>query len=141
MDIHAIEPRFESYVGIVSPPASFDWSAHAFTRLAPERVGVIQHVCPPGSVTYGDLAGDSGQHVFEAGVEALAACSVNIIGQLGGYWALTFTADEEASRRLEERMRAETGLEIVLSWSAMIDALRHLGARRIALTTGYYRPD
>ena len=54
--------------------------------------------------------------------------------------AAGFMAGPEGNRAIVERLRTHTGVPVVSTADAMIDALRHTGARRIAVVTPYLRP-
>lgn len=51
--------------------------------------------------------------------------------------SLTFYRGSEAHRELLRRLRAETGLPVSTMSEAVVDGLRSLGARRIAVATAY----
>jgi arylmalonate decarboxylase len=65
----------------------------------------------------------------------LAAKGVDAIMVIGT--SLTFYRGFEAHQRLLERLRAETGLPVSTMTEAVIDGLRSVGAKRIAVATAY----
>jgi len=78
------------------------------------------------------------QKAWEAIVPAaheLAKCDVQAIMVMGT--SLTFYRGHEAHQDLLERLRSETGLPVATMTSAIVDGLRHVGARRICVCTAY----
>lgn len=132
--------RFDHYVGFVAPPASFDCSPQHFLSVAPDGVGVAQHICHAEGFVYGPDVPSESLTAMSTGVAALAASQIDVIAQVGAYWALPFTPDEPTARDLAAELAGRHNVKIVMVWLALIDALRHMGARRLVVTTGYYRP-
>ena len=138
-----VEKRFKRYVGFVSPPGSFDFSPQQFVELCADRVGVIQNLPKLDGYPFRSDMGDGAQRLemLRDGVGALQAAGADIVAQVGGYWALAYTPDADTAFDLEERLADEFGIRVVLVWNAVVEALRHFGARKVAVTTGYYRPE
>lgn len=136
------EQRFKHYVGFVSPPASCDYSAQQFLDLCDDRVAVIQNMSHYPGAGYGSDLGDAERRLehLKDGIAGLRDASVDVVAQFGGYWSLPYAPDPNTARRLERMLSEQFGLIVLLNWTAIVDALRHLGADRIVLTTGYYRP-
>lgn len=65
----------------------------------------------------------------------LAGQGVDAIMVIGT--SLTFYRGYEAHRQLLDRLRAETGLPVSTMTEAVVDGLRSVGARRIAVATAY----
>ncbi|MEM7507475.1 MAG: hypothetical protein AAF415_12095 [Pseudomonadota bacterium] len=134
--------RYKGYVGFISPPASFDCSPQQFLDIAASPLGILQHVPLIGDFEYGDIDdGAADLAAVERGAKALAPCGVEVIAQVGGYWALSFTPTYEAAVAQSERLTKIAGIPVILAWQATINALRHIGARRVSIAAGYYRPD
>ena len=140
--------RYSSYVGFVSPPNSFENSPQHFLQLVDgDAIGVTQHVVHMPDFEYVGLSEHDSNAAavelesFENGVAALADAQAEIVAQVGCYWAMPFHADDEAARRLEAELSDKHGVRVVLVWNAMVDALRVVGARKLSLATGYYRPE
>lgn len=66
---------------------------------------------------------------------ALAAEGVDAIMVIGT--SLTFYRGHEAHQRLLQQLRQETGLPVSTMSEAVVDGLRSVGARRIAVATAY----
>ena len=67
--------------------------------------------------------------------KALAQQDVDAIMVIGT--SLTFYRGYEAHQQLLERLRAETGLPVSTMTEAIVDGLRSVGARRVAVATAY----
>lgn len=67
--------------------------------------------------------------------EYLAAKGVDAVMVIGT--SLTFYRGHDAHERLLERLRAATGLPVSTMSAAVVDGLRSVGARRIAVATAY----
>ena len=67
--------------------------------------------------------------------EALAAKGVDAIMVIGT--SLTFYRGPEAHDRLLEKLRATTGLPVSTMSQAIVDGLREVGAKRVAVATAY----
>ena len=137
------ETRFQHYVGFVSPPACFDQSPQQFLGVCADSVGVIQNLPNYPGAEYGPGLGDASRRlaVLKDGIAALREADAEVVLQFGGYWALGYAPDLQSARALEQSLRDEFGIPVILNWTAIVDALNAVGAKRISLTTGYYRPE
>lgn len=135
-------PRFESYIGFVSPPAAFSNTAQLFLELCASKAGVIQYLPHYPDAHYGaDI--DDGKRRLEMlkdGIAGLSEAGAQIVAQDGGFWSLSYAPDLATARALEKELSDEFGVHVILNWTAIVDALLSVNARRISVTTGYYRP-
>ncbi|MEX2036429.1 MAG: aspartate/glutamate racemase family protein, partial [Xanthobacteraceae bacterium] len=95
-------------------------------RFIPRGVGV-RALTPEGY--------DAAWNGILPAAKALAAEGVDAIMVIGT--SLTFYRGYEAHRRLLEQLRAETGLPVSTMSEAVVDGLRSVGAKRIAVATAY----
>jgi len=95
-------------------------------RFIPRGVGV-RALTPEGY--------DAAWNGILPAAKALAAEGVDAIMVIGT--SLTFYRGHEAHERLLEQLRAETGLPLSTMSEAVVDGLRSVGARRIAVATAY----
>ena len=143
---HVAQPawgkRFEAYIGIVSAPASFDYNLQQFLGLCAGRAGVMQQMPYYPEAEYGAEVADGERRLtsLRDSIRGLVAANAEIVAQAGGYWSLAYAPDLQTARRLEAELADEFGVEVILNWAAIVDALQSVGARRISVTTGYYRP-
>jgi len=102
-------------------------------------------VLPPGAALYatrllarGDLTPEAVRRMetqFDRAVEELAATGVDVI--LLADMVTSFIMEPGWNARRTEAVAASTGSACASAWSAMDDALRALGVRRVALGTPY----
>jgi arylmalonate decarboxylase len=95
-------------------------------RFLPRGVGV-RSLTPEGYSAAFDAILPAAQHLAEKGVDAIM-----VIGT-----SLTFYRGPEAHDRLLEQLRTTTGLPVSTMSQAIIDGLREVGARRVAVATAY----
>lgn len=77
---------------------------------------------------------------LEDGVAGLRDASVDVVAQFGGYSSLPYVPTLNAACNLEMSLSEKFSLSVLLNWVAIVDALRKVGARKISVATGYYRP-
>jgi arylmalonate decarboxylase len=94
--------------------------------LLPRGVGV-RSLTPEGYAAAFDAIPAAADHLVAKGVDAIM-----VIGT-----SLTFYRGPEAHDRLLEELRARTGLAVSTMSQAIVDGLREVGARRVAVATAY----
>jgi len=92
----------------------------------PRGVGV-RSLTPEGYAAAFDAIPAAADHLVEQGVDAIM-----VIGT-----SLTFYRGPEAHDRLLEDLRARTALPVSTMSQAIVDGLREVGARRVAVATAY----
>jgi arylmalonate decarboxylase len=95
-------------------------------RFIPRGVGV-RSLTPEGYAAAFDAIIPAAEELAARGVDAIM-----VIGT-----SLTFYRGPEAHDRLLERLRAATGLPVSTMSQAIIDGLRTVGARQVAVATAY----
>jgi arylmalonate decarboxylase len=95
-------------------------------RFLPRGVGV-RSLTPEGFAAAFDAIVPAADHLAAQGVDAIM-----VVGT-----SLTFYRGPEAHDRLLERLRARTGLRVSSMSAAIIDGLRAVGAKRVAVATAY----
>lgn len=136
-------PRYDAYVGFVSPPASCDYSVQQFLEIAaPGRVAAMQTMLPYLGAEYSDDLPDAARRLdhLRDSVRALSESKLEVILQVGGYWALPYGPTLESARTVEAELTEEFGVPVVLNWTAIADALAAVDAQVITMAAGYYRP-
>lgn len=92
----------------------------------PRGVGV-RSLTPEGYAAAFDAIPAAADHLVQNGVDAIM-----VIGT-----SLTFFRGPQAHDRLLEDLRARTGLPVSTMSQAIVDGLREVGARRVAVATAY----
>ena len=95
-------------------------------RFLPRGVGV-RSLTPEGYSAAFDAIAPAAEHLAAQGVDAIM-----VIGT-----SLTFYRGPEAHDRLLEKLRATTGLPVSTMSQAIVDGLREVGSKRVAVTTAY----
>ena len=95
-------------------------------RFIPRGVGV-RSLTPEGYAAAFDAIEPAADELVARGVDAIM-----VIGT-----SLTFYRGPEAHDRLLERLRAATGLPVSTMSQAILDGLRDVGAKRVAIATAY----
>jgi len=96
------------------------------TKFVPRGVGV-RSLTPEGFAAAFDAIPAAADDLARKGVDAIM-----VIGT-----SLTFYRGPDAHDRLLEKLRASTGLPVSSMSQAIIDGLRAVGARRVAVATAY----
>jgi arylmalonate decarboxylase len=95
-------------------------------RFLPRGVGV-RSLTPEGYAAAFDAIAPAADQLAAKGVDAIM-----VIGT-----SLTFYRGPEAHDRLLEKLRATTGLPVSTMSQAIVDGLREVGSKRVAVTTAY----
>src|SRR5262249_51117623 len=123
--------RKDVTIGLVVPfaedkvPPEGDQMYPGMTFL-PRGVGV-RSLTPEGYAAAFDAIPAAADHLTQQGVDAIM-----VIGT-----SLTFYRGPQAHDRLLEDLRARTGLPVSTMSQAIVDGLREVGARRVAVATAY----
>ena len=132
---------FPHQVGFTSPPHDFDAAPSDFLRICSDSVGVhgrMLHV--PG------YAHDLGQrdrnfHLLEEFVECIANNGAHVCGQVGTNWVHTGGRTPDQIASFLDRIAETYATPLHMAGYCLVEALRHIGAERIALNSVYYWPD
>jgi len=121
----------DSVIGLVVPHAEDKVPAEGHQmypnqRFIPKGVGV-RSLTPEGYAAAFDAIMPAAEHLVKQNVDAIM-----VIGT-----SLTFYRGPEAHDRLLEKLGTETGLPVSTMSQAVIDGLKEVGAKRVAVTTAY----
>lgn len=132
---------FIAYAGFVTTPRYFDHSPQEFLRVAPMGVGVVQRVMhvPDYGFALEERAANFDQ--LEESAVCLAEAGCQVVGQVGTNWVHCSGTTPEDIRALCQTIGEKSGARFLMAGLCIVDALRALGARRIAVANGYFRDD
>jgi maleate cis-trans isomerase len=119
-------------VGFVGPPCYFDASPTDFLRAAPGNFGVH------GRAVRADVPTETA--ILDAALE-LASCGAELIAVVGSNWSKLGLESERTMRAARSRIEDTCGKKVLLALLSIIESLRNIGAKRIALNTSYSTPD
>ena len=141
LDPADIRPRYRGYAGFITTPKYFHDSPQQFLAVAPDGVGVIQRVLhiPDYAFKLDDRTRNFG--LLEEAAECLADSHCQVIGQVGSNWVhCTGTTPDDIARFCDD-LNERVGARFLMAGHCIVEALRSLGAKRIAVSNAYYRDD
>lgn len=132
---------FRHQVGFTAPPHDFDGGPSDFLRMSPDTVGVHGRMMHLPGYAHGLAQRGENFHLLEDFVECMANNGVHVCGQIGSNWAHASgqTPDEIDAYCREISEKYETPFH--MAGYTMIEALRAMGAEKVALNAVYHWPD
>ncbi len=132
---------FTYQVGFTAPPHDFDAAPSDFLRICPNNVGVHGRMLHVPDYQH-ELKQRADQfHLLEEFVHCMSNNGADVCGQVGTNWVhcqkTTPTQIHDICARISETY--ETPFH--MAGYCVVEALRHMGAERIALNSVYYWPD
>ena len=130
---------FPHQVGFTCPPHDFDAAPSDFLRMAPETVGVhgrMLHV-PDYKHRLDQRRDNFG--LLEEFVHCMANNGVDVCGQVGSNWVHASGLGVEGIRLHCEMLSDKYQTPFHMAGYAMVEALRDLGAEKVALNACYHR--
>ena len=127
-------------VGFLVPPTVWNDAPLDFLRVAPDGASVAGAFIPARGLGR-TMAGFSLDRIFEAlpamqeAARDLAVAGADVVAQFGIPFSLVYA---ERARETQSQVAEAAGVPVVLMGVAMLEALDHLGVRRIAIAGGYY---
>ena len=132
---------FPHQVGFTSPPHDFDAAPTDFLRICPETVGVHGRMLHSPGYAHRLDQRVADFHLLEEVVACMANNGADVVGQVGSNWVHAggkSPADIESfCRRLSDAYQTPFHMA---GW-CVVEALRELGAEKVALNAVYYWPD
>lgn len=127
-------------VGFVTPPKTYDPSASEFPRVVDAPVRTQQAPLPLWDVDYQipTIAFEMVQSALRATARSLASCGCDVVVQMGTPFAFAGLHTEKEALERQALLEETTRAPVVMNAFAIVDALRVLRARRVALTCTYY---
>lgn len=133
--------RYIGYSGFVTTPRYFDDVVQQFTAVAPERVGAMQRALHIPGYEYHLNDRTRNFDLLDEAATCLAESHCQVIGQAGSNWVhCTGTTPDQITRYCDD-LSERIGARFLMAGHCIVEALRHLGARRIAVSNAYYRDD
>ena len=133
--------RYIGYSGFVTTPRYFDDVVQQFTAVAPEGVGAMQRALHIPGYEYHLNDRTRNFDILAEAATCLAESHCQVIGQAGSNWVhCTGTTPDQITRYCDD-LSERIGARFLMAGHCIVEALRHLGARRIAVSNAYYRDD
>lgn len=132
---------FPHQVGLTCPPHDFDAAPSDFLRMAPRSVGVhgwMLHV-----PDYAHRLDQRKQNfsMMEDFLHCMANNGADVCGQVGSNWVHASGLGVEGIRQHCEDLSDKYQTRFHMAGYAMVEALRELGAEKVALNACYHPPD
>ncbi len=141
MAIQTLHKRYNAYAGFVTTPRYFDDSPQQFLQVAPQGMGVTQRVN-----TIDDYEYELGQRaknfdLLEQSAICLGQSHCQVVGQSGTNWVHCNGTSPEDIVRICDEISEKANARFFMAGQCIVDALKEMGAKKIAVINGYYRDD
>ncbi len=138
-DPASLAPKYAARAGFVTTPKYFDDAVQEFLKVAPPGVGVIQRVLHLDGYSWELTERAEGMPELERSALALAESHCQVVIQVGTNWVHAAGTTPEEIAAMIARVSADIGVPFLMAGQCIVEALRHIGARRIAVANSYYR--
>lgn len=128
-------------IGFISAPAWFDPAPSEFYTVVEEDVRTQQAPLLLPDFDYRLESVALVQPELNHCARSLAAMGCHLVAQVGSPFAWAGASSEADARMRSDAMAAAAGIPVVMTSLAIVDALRALGAKTVALNCTYYETD
>ncbi len=132
---------FPRQVGFTAPPHDFDAAPSDFLRMAPARVGVHGRLLHLPQYDHELSQRADNFHLLEDVVHCMANAGADAVGQVGTNWVHCNGTTPEEIAEFCDRLSDKYETAFHMAGYCLVEALRELGAERIAVNAVYYWPD
>jgi maleate cis-trans isomerase len=138
--VQQVHRRYRAYAGFVTTPRYFDDSPQQFLQVAPAGTGILQRVNHIPDYEY-----ELEQRATNFGLLAESAICLgrsfcDVIGQVGSNWVHCTGTSPDDIVRICDDISERAGARFFMAGHCLVEGLRRIGARTIAVANGYYRP-
>lgn len=130
-----------STIGFVSAPAWFDPAPSEFPTVVEEDVQTQQAPLLLPEFDYRLESIASVQNELNLCARSLKAIGCDLVAQVGSPFAWACAGSEIEARSRGESMVETAGMPVVMTGLAMVDGIRSLGVKRIAVNCTYYEAE
>lgn len=132
---------FPHQVGFTAPPHDFDAAPSDFLRICPDTVGVHGRMLHVPAYAHQLSQRDRNFHLLEEFVECMANNGAHVCGQVGTNWVHAGGKTPQEISDFLDRVADTYQTPLHMAGYCLVEALREIGAERIALNSVYYWPD
>ena len=132
---------FRYQVGFTAPPHDFDAAPSDFLRICPETVGVHGRMLHIPHYAHELDQRAQNFHLLEDFVECMANNGAHVCGQVGTNWVHAGNNTPARIAAFLDRINETYGTPLHMAGYCLVEALREIGAEKIALNSVYYWPD
>ena len=141
IDPAALRSKYIAHYGFVTTPKYFDDVVQEFLKVAPKGTGAMQRLLSLDGYSWELEERVGGMEEMEHSARALAESNCEVVMQVGTNWVhVAGRGPDDVSAQIA-RVSAEIGVPFLMAGQCIVDALHHLGARRVAVANSYYRDD
>jgi maleate cis-trans isomerase len=141
IDISSLISKYVAHVGFVTTPKYFDDAIQEFLKVAPKGVGAIQRVLSLDGYSWELTERAEGMPELERSAQALAESHCDVVVQVGTNWVHAAGTTPEGIGGSIDRISSDIGVPFLMAGQCIVDALHHIGAKRIGVANSYYRDD
>lgn len=123
-------------VGFISPPAWFDTSPIEFLRIAPKNTITLQTLIRPPDFAYSEEGFLNSVPELQICFDSLVAAGAAVVVQFG--YPFSLVHGWERAQRIQQNIEGTGNTHFVMMGVEVVQALRHLDCRSIAIASTYY---
>ena len=128
-------------IGFISAPAWFDPASSEFRKVVVEEVSTQQAPLLLPEFDYRLESIASVQNELNLCARSLKAIGCDIIAQVGSPFAWANATSEVEARARNESMVRTANIPVIMTGLAIVDGLRALGIKKVAVNCTYYESD
>ena len=132
---------FTYQVGFTSPPHDFDAAPSDFLRISADNVGAHGRMLHVPEYTHELSQRVDNFHLLEEYVHCMSNNGADACGQVGTNWVHCDGKKPDEIRDICQRISDTYETPFHMAGYCVVEALREMGAERIALNSVYYWPD
>ena len=132
---------FPYQVGFTCPPFDWDAAPSDFQRIAPETVGVHGWMLHVPDYVHGLDQRKQNFNMLEDFVHCMSRNGADVAAQVGSNWVHACGLGVEGVRQHCEGLSDKYGVPFHMAGYAMVEALREIGAEKVALNGAYHWPE
>lgn len=132
---------FPHQVGFTAPPHDWDAGPHDFLKIAPEGVGVHGRLIHVEEYAHRLDQRVDNFHKLEEVVHCMSNAGADVVGQVGTNWSHAGGKTPADIRDFCDRMADTYQVPLHMAGMSLVEALREMGAKSIAVNGVYFWPD
>jgi maleate isomerase len=145
-NLDAPRPRYQHYAGLTVAPGGCCNEVMEFLKIAPAQTSVVQRILYMEGYDIWDGKGSLAQragnfNLIEESAMCLAQCGATVVGQAGTNWVHCLGTGPDEIEDIIAGMSERAKTKVYMAGHSIVRALREVGAKKIAVANGYYRPE
>ena len=132
---------FTHQVGFTAPPHDFDAAPSDFLRISSDDIGVHGRMLHLNDYCHELSERADHFHLLEEFVHSMSNNGVDVCGQVGTNWVHCRGTTPAQIHEFCDRVSNRYEIPFHMAGYCVVEALKYMGAQRIALNSVYYWPD